>query len=188
MNKGLNALLGLLLLAAGGTALAQEAQDAPAATQTTPGKEDEGKLKVPPRPDRTEACVTAEPAEVEGYAASFTSLVEGGSALRYAQGNDDTREKKFVRGAAMVPKDGLFLTVQFDRDGKITEFDVRRDTDQPIDPVVMSMFGTCLDPVREQLAPLDAFVTDRVAYQLGEEKDRKDKLEEDKKDTSGTGG
>lgn len=88
-------------------------------------------------------------------------------------------EKPFVRGAAALKEGDLIITVQFDRNGKVTDVDVRQQVDQATYQLLAKMYGECLDPYTENLAALNTYITGHLSYQMAEEADRKQKIEEE---------
>lgn len=133
-------------------------------------------------------CVLGDEATLIDYLNRLAQGLNTTVDYRYSEGRgggmrlSDTiipAEKPFVRGAAAITEGDLFFTVQFDRSGKVTTVDVRRQVQQAEYEILARLFGECLDPYQQELAALNSYIAGHVQYQLGEEAARKAKLEED---------
>ena len=55
---------------------------------------------------------------------------------------------------------------------------MRRQVEQATYELLAKMYGECLDPYNENLTALNEYITGHLGYQMAEEADRKQKLEE----------
>jgi len=122
-------------------------------------------------------CVLSGEAEFSSYVSQLSDGINKKTEYLSSQGDADTPEYAFKRGAIGVRAADLFLTVQFDRSGTVTDFDVQRSSDQPVDEVLAYMLDECLVPYEEVLGALAVHIEKHVKFQISEEEMRKIKLE-----------
>ncbi len=137
-----------------------------------------------------EQCVLPSEAVFSGYLNRLATGFETTVDYRYSEGDGGglgivgrkkpiPPEKPFVRGAAALKDGDLMLTVQFDRNGMVTDVDVHRQIEYATYELLASMYGECLEPYHEDLTALNDYISGHVSYQTAEEADRKQKFEED---------
>jgi hypothetical protein len=123
-----------------------------------------------------EICVLTGDAELSNYASRLADGIGREVEINYGQGNQETPESAFVRGAIGVRAADLFVTVQFDRGGKVTDFDVQRLSDRPVDEVLVHLLDGCLEPYAEDLGSLAPHIAKQVGAQIAAEEERKEQL------------
>ena len=137
-----------------------------------------------------EQCVLTNEAAFAGYLNTLATGLADTVDYRYSEGDGGglgivdrktpiAAQKPFVRGAAALKDGDLLLTVQFDRNGLVTDVDVRRQVDSATYELLASVYGECLDLYNENLTALSDYISGHLTYQLAEETTRKEKLEAD---------
>jgi hypothetical protein len=121
-------------------------------------------------------CVLTSEAELSNYVNLLVEEAGTDDGIVLVEGDRDTPENAFTRGAIAVRSGDLFISVQFDRDGVVTDFDVQRRTGAPVDEVVVYLLDDCLDPYEEIFAPLTSLIEKQVKAQIAQEEERKAKL------------
>ncbi|MDH3519204.1 MAG: hypothetical protein OEM49_02010 [Myxococcales bacterium] len=122
-------------------------------------------------------CILANESAFPGYVNELADGISRKIEYRYGQGDESTPEHAFVRGAIGARAADLFVTVQFDRSGRVTDFDVQRRSDRPVDEVLVHLLDACLDPYKEDLDALASHIEAQVKFQLAEEEGRKAQME-----------
>jgi hypothetical protein len=120
-------------------------------------------------------CILTSEAEFSSYVNRLADSISKKVEYRYGQGDQDTPEDAFVRGAIGVRAVDLFMTVQFDRSGSVTDFDVQRLSARPVDEVLVHLLDECLNPYEEDLGALASHIDKQVRIQIAEEEERKAK-------------
>ena len=123
-----------------------------------------------------ESCVLAGDAELSSYVSWLADGIGKKTEINYGQGDRETPESAFVRGAIGVRAVDLFVTVQFDRSGKVTDFDVQRLSARPVDEVLVHLLDGCLEPYAEDLGSLAGHIAKQVGAQIAAEEERKEQL------------
>ena len=123
-----------------------------------------------------ESCILAAGAELSSYVNRLADGIGREAEINYGQGNRETPESAFVGGAIGVRAADLFVTVQFDRSGKVTDFDVHRLSVRPANEVLVHLLDACLEPYAEDFGLLAAPIAEQVGVQLAAEAERKEKL------------
>jgi hypothetical protein len=123
-----------------------------------------------------EGCILTSDAELSSYVNRLAEGIDKKAEINHGQGDGETPESAFVRGAIGVRAADLFVTVQFNRGGGVTDFDVQRLSDRPVDEVLVHLPDACLDPYAEDLGALAGHIGKQVQFQLAEEEDRKAKM------------
>ncbi len=121
-------------------------------------------------------CILTSEAEFSSYVNRLADGVSRKVEYLYGQGDRDTPENAFVRGAIGVRAVDLFMTVQFDRSGSVTDFDVQRLSARPVDEVLVHLLDECLNSYEEDLGALAGHINKQVKAQLAEEEERKAKM------------
>ena len=122
-------------------------------------------------------CILTSEVEFFSYVNRLADGIGKKAEYLYGQGDLETPEAAFVRGAIGVRAVDLFMTVQFDRSGSVTDFDVQRLSDRPVDEVLVHMLDECLNPYEEDFGPLASHIDKQVKVQLAQEEERKAKME-----------
>jgi hypothetical protein len=123
-----------------------------------------------------DSCVLTGETELSSYVDRLADGISKEVAYNYGQGDGETPEKAFVRGAIAVRATDLFLTVQFDRGGRVTDFDVHRQGADSVDEVLVHLLDDCLTPYEEVLGALTGHIEKQVKAQLAQEEERKAKM------------
>ena len=123
-----------------------------------------------------ERCIITSAAEFPGYVSQLSDGINKKAGYLYGRGDRETPENAFVSGAIAVRSADLFVAVQFDRSGAVTDFDVQRMSDAPVDEVLVYLRDDCLESFQEDLAALAAPIEKQVKFQLEREEERKAKL------------
>ena len=76
-------------------------------------------------------CILTGEAELSSYVDRLADGIGKKVEYNYGQGDRETPESAFVRGAIGVRATDLFMTVQFNRGGRVTDFDVQRLSARP---------------------------------------------------------
>ena len=138
-----------------------------------------------------EQCVLTSETAFAGYLDTLATGLADTVDYRYSEGDGgglgivDRKkpippEKPFVRGAVALKDGDLLMTVQFDRNGLVTDVDVRRQIEHATYELLTSVYGECLDLYNENLTALNEHISWHLAYQIAEETTRKEKLEAEK--------
>jgi len=123
-----------------------------------------------------ERCIITSAAEFPSYVSRLADGVNKNAGYLYGRGDSETPENAFVGGALAVRSADLFVAVQYDRSGAVTDFDVQRMSDAPVDEVLVFMRDDCLESFLEDLAVLAGPIEKQVKYQIEQEEERKAKL------------
>lgn len=123
-----------------------------------------------------EGCILTGDAELSSYVNQLADGIGQKAAINYGQGDRETPENAFTRGAIGVRAADVFVTVQFNRGGSVTDFDVQRLSARPVDEVLVHLLDECLAPYAEDLGVLAEPIGKQVQFQLGEEEIRKAKM------------
>jgi hypothetical protein len=121
-------------------------------------------------------CILTSEAEFPSYVNRLADGITKKVEYIYGQGDRDTPENAFVRGAIGVRAVDLFLTVQFDRSGSVKDFDVQRLSARPVDEVLVHLLDECLNPYEEEFGALASHIDQQVKAQIVEEEERKAKM------------
>ena len=136
-------------------------------------------LGVPGATLAVEQCILKNEANLPGYASQMAEgLVKSKAEQPYVQGDEESPENAFVSGAVGLHIDELFMAIQFNRDGKLTDFDVHRRIDGPTDEVLVHLVDECLVAYEADLVPLTSYIDNQIAIEIAAEEERKAKLEE----------
>ena len=123
-----------------------------------------------------DACVLAGDADLSSYVNRLADGIGREAEINYGQGDRETPEAAFVGGAIGARAADLYVTVQFDRSGKVTDFDVHRLSVRPVNEVLVHLLGECLEPYAEDFGSLAAPIAEQVSAQIAAEEERKEKL------------
>ena len=121
-------------------------------------------------------CILTSDAEFPSYVNRLADSIGEKAEYTYGQGDRNTPESAFVRGAIGLRAMDLFMTVQFDRSGSVTDFDVQRLSTRPVDEVLVHLLDECLNPYVEDLGALASHIDKQVKAQLAKEEERKAKM------------
>ena len=122
-----------------------------------------------------DSCILTDEAEFSSYVNRLADSIGTKSEYLYVQGDEDTPERAFVRGAIGARSADLFMTVQFDRSGIVTDLDVQRLSNGLVSEVLVHLQDECLDPYAEDLEPLAGLIEKQVQFQIAQEEARKAK-------------
>jgi hypothetical protein len=136
-------------------------------------------LGVPGATLAVEQCILKNEAQLPGYASLMAEgLVKSQAKQQYVNADEDSPENAFISGAVGLHINDLFMSIQFSREGKLTDFDVHRRNNEPVDEVLVHLVDECLVPYEADLAPLSSYIDNQVAREIEAEEERKAKLEE----------
>ena len=121
-------------------------------------------------------CILTGEAELSSYVERLADGISKEAEYNYGQGDRETPENAFVRGAIGVRATDLFVTIQFNRGGRVTDFDVHRLSARPVDEVLVHLLDECLSPYEEDLGALAVHIDKQVKDQIAQEEERKAKM------------
>jgi hypothetical protein len=123
-----------------------------------------------------ESCILSGDAELSSYVNRLADGIGKKAEIHYGQGDQETPEAAFVGGAIGARAADLFVTVQFNRGGKVTDFDVHRLSVRPVNEVLVHLLDECLEPYAEEFGSLAGHIAEQIGAQIAAEEERKEKL------------